>query len=146
MSLHRSLNEQPVLVASIVVVVDVAFNGRDQLFPISEGTPVVALTFQGSPEPFHRAIVNAAANTRHALRHSAIQQLLVKDPASVLKSSVTVEQWMCIRIFQNSLIKSIENELIVIPVTNDIADNSSVAQIQNRTQIELVNGWTFRTI
>lgn len=53
------------------------------------------------------------------------------------------EQRVCIRIFQNSFIKRVKNQLVVISVTNNIADDSPVTQIENRTQIELVDNWTF---
>ena len=46
---------------------------------------------------------------------------------------------MCIWIFPNAFIKGIENELVAIPITDDIADDSPVAQIKDCTQIELVN-------
>lgn len=77
------------------------------------------------------------------LCHSGIQKLLVEGSAGVLESSVTVEQWVSIWIFQNSFIKRIKNQLVVIPVTNNIADNSPVTQIEDRAQIELVDNRAF---
>ena len=143
MSLHRCLDKQTVLVTAVVVVINVIFNGGNQLFPAGECLSVIAFTFQDSPEALHRAIVNTAANTGHTLRHSGIQQLLVKGSAGVLESTVTVEQWVSIWIFQNSFIKRIKNQLVVIPVTNNVADDSPVTQIEDRTQIELVDNWAF---
>ena len=139
MSLHRCLDEQTVLVTAVVVVINVIFNSGNQLFPAGECLSVIAFTFQDSPEALHRAIVNTAANTGHTLRHSGIQQLLVESSAGVLESTVTVEQWVSIWIFQNSFIKRIKNQLVVIPVTNNIADNSPVTQIEDCAQIELVD-------
>ena len=143
MSLHRCLDEQTVLVTAVVVVINVIFNSGNQLFPAGECLSVIAFTFQDSPEALHRAIVNTAANTGHTLRHSGIQQLLVESSAGVLESTVTVEQWVSIWIFQNSFIKRIKNQLVVIPVTNNIADNSPVTQIEDRAQIELVDNRAF---
>ena len=143
MSLHRSLNKQAVLVTAIIVVVDIVLNGRNQLFPVGKSMSVIAFALQNSPEPFHRAVVNAAANTGHTLCHPGIQQFLVEGSAGVLESTVAVEQRVCIRIFQNSFIKRVKNQLVVISVTNNIADDSPVTQIENRTQIELVDNWTF---
>ena len=91
MSLHRSLNKQAVLVTTVIVVVDIIFNGRNQLFPAGKSVSVIAFSLQDSPEAFHWAIVNAAANAGHALCHSSIQQFLVKGSAGVLVSSVAVE-------------------------------------------------------
>ena len=65
MSLHGSLDEQPVLVTAVVVVVNIAFNRGNELFSACKSMPIIALTLQDSPEAFHRAVVNAAANTGH---------------------------------------------------------------------------------
>ena len=75
--------------------------------------------------------------------HPGIQQFLVEGSAGVLESTVAVEHRVCIRIFQNSFIKRVKNQLVVISVTNNIADDSPVTQVENRTQIELVDNWTF---
>ena len=137
MSLHGSLDEQPVLVTAVVVVVNIAFNRGNELFSACKSMPIIALTLQDSPEAFHQAVVNAAANTGHTLCHPGIQQFLVEGSAGVLESTVAVEQRVCIRIFQNSFIKRVKNQLVVISVTNNIADDSPVTQIENRTQIDL---------
>ena len=105
--------------------------------------PIIALTLQDSPEAFHRAVVNAAANTGHTLCHPGIQQFLVEGSAGVLESTVAVEQRVCIWIFQNGFIQGIKNKIIVIPVTNDITDDSPVTQVKDGTQIEFVDNWTF---
>lgn len=143
MSLHRCLDEQTVLVTAVVVVVNIAFNRGNELFSACKSMPIIALTLQDSPEAFHRAVVNAAANTGHALRHTGIQQFLVEDSTGVLESTIAVEQRVSIWIFQNSFIKRIKNQLVVVPVTNNIADDSPVTQIEDRTQIELVDNWAF---
>ena len=131
------------LVTAIIVVVNIAFNRGNELFSAGKSVSVIALSLQDSPETFHRAIVNAASNTGHTLCHSGIKKLLVEGSAGVLESAVTVEQRVCIRIFQNSFIKRIENQLVVVPVTNNVADDSPVTQIKNCTQIEFVDNWTF---
>ena len=120
-----------------------SFNRGNELFSACKSMPIIALTLQDSPEAFHRAVVNAAANTGHTLCHPGIQQFLVEGSAGVLESTVAVEQRVCIRIFQNSFIKRVKKQLVVISVTNNIADDSPVTQIENRTQIELVDNWTF---
>src|SRR5699024_2801521 len=56
---------------------------------------------------FHRAIVNAAANTRHTLCHASIDQPLVEVSVGILKSTVTVEDRMRIRISLDCLCKSV---------------------------------------
>lgn len=143
MSLHRCLNEQTVLVTAVVVVINVIFNGGNQLFPAGECLSVIAFTFQDSPEALHRTIVNTAANTGHTLRHTGIQQLLVEGSAGVLESTIAVEQRMRIWIFQNGFVKGIKDQLVVISVAENVADNSAITQVKDCTQIELVDNWTF---
>ena len=92
MSLHGSLDEQSVLVTAVVVVVNIVFNRGNELFSACKSMPIIALTLQDSPEAFHRAVVNAAANTGHTLCHPGIQQFLVEGSAGVLESTVAVEQ------------------------------------------------------
>ena len=58
--------------------------------------------------------------------------------AGVLEASVTVEEWVRVRICRNGQIKGVKYERFVIPVSNHIGNNASVAQIQNRAQIQLV--------
>ena len=143
MSLHRCLYEQAVLVTAVIVVVNVVLNGQDQLLTACERVSIVALSFENTPEAFHRAIVNAATNTRHTLRHPCIQQLLVEDSAGILVPTVTVEQRMCIWIFPNCLVKGFKDQFVVISVAENIADDPAVTQIKDCTQIELVDDRSF---
>ena len=135
MSLHRCLDEQTVLVTAVVVVINVIFNGGNQLFPAGECLSVIAFTFQDSPEALHRAIVNTAANTGHTLRHTGIQQFLMEDSTGVLESTIAVEQRMRIWIFLNGFVKGIKDQLVVISVAENVADNSAITQVKDCTQI-----------
>ena len=46
---------------------------------------------------------------------------------------------MCVRICFYSLVKGLKYKSIVIAVTYDIGNDSPVAKIQNRTQVDLMN-------
>ena len=72
MSLHWCLDEETVLVAAVVVIVNVSFNRRNEGFPVCKCVPVVTFSFEDAPEAFHRAVVNAVSHTRHTLRHTSI--------------------------------------------------------------------------
>ena len=115
------------LVAAVVVIVNVVFNRRNEGFPVCECVPVVTFSFEDAPEAFHRAIVNAATHTRHTLRHASIQQFFVKSSAGILVSSVTVEQWVRIRIFQNCFVKGVKDQIVVVAVAETVTDNPTVA-------------------
>ena len=97
--------------------------------------PVVAFSFKDTPKSLHRAVVNAAANTGHALRHTGIQQFLVEDSTGVLESTIPVEQRMRIWIFLNGFVKGIKDQLVVISVAENLADNSAITQVKDHTQI-----------
>ena len=58
------------------------------------------------------------SHTRYTLRHTSIQQFLVKGSAGVLVSTITVEQRVRIWIFLNDLVKDVEDQFVVISVTN----------------------------
>lgn len=61
----------------------------------------------------------------------------MEDMICVLETSVTVEERVRVRICRNRQIKSVKYERIVVPVSNHIGNNASVAEIQNRAQIQL---------
>ena len=65
-------------------------------------------------------------------------QLLVKDTACVLKASVTMENWMCTRVFLQRFVKGLEYQGIVVSVTKYIGDDSAVTQVEDCTQVNLV--------
>ena len=111
MSLHWCLDEQAVLVAAIVVIVNVVLNRRKETFP-AKCMSIVTFSFEDTPEAFHRAIVNAVSHARHTWRQTSVQQFLVEDSASVLVPAVTVEHRMCIWIFLNCLVKSVKDQLV----------------------------------
>ena len=61
----------------------------------------------------------------------------MEDMICVLETSVTVEERVRVRICRNRQIKSVKYERIVVPVSNHIGNNASVAEIQYRAQIQL---------
>ena len=75
-------------------------------------------------------------HTGHTLRHPRLHKLLVKCPVRVLKTSVTMEQGMCVWIGLNRLVKGFENQRIVVALTKYIGHDAPVTEIQNGTQIE----------
>ena len=73
----------------------------------------MAFPFQDVPEALHRAVINAASNTGHALRHPCLHKLIVKYSARVLKTSVIMEQGMCVWI-------GLDRYLMLVSGTPDI--------------------------
>ena len=92
-----------------VIVADVVLNSRNQILPGRESPSMVLFALQDAPEAFHRTIVNAVSHSGHALLHMVFLKPYRELLASVLKSSVTMEQWMGVRLQGYSLIKSVHD-------------------------------------
>ena len=64
---------------------------------------------------------------------------MVKGLVGVLKTTVTVEQWMCIRIGFHCSLECVKHNRVVVVVTNNIRNDTSVVQVKDGTQIDFVN-------
>ena len=126
MLFHRCQNAKVTLEMFRVVVMDITANHFHQFSTIRETLSIITLSLQDAPKSFHRAIVNAAANTRHTLYHASINQPLVEVSVSILKSTVTVEDRMRIRISLDCLCKSVEHKFVVVCIPNRKGNNTSV--------------------
>ena len=114
---HGRQNAQISLYTTIIVVRNVGMNHIHKFFLAGETPPIVSLPFQYPTESLHGTIINAVGNTGHTLRHPRLHKLLVKCPIRILKTSVAMEQGMCVRIRLNRLVKGFENQRIVVALT-----------------------------
>lgn len=121
-----------------IVVTDVAFNHPNQFLLTGKASAIIALPFQDSPEALHRAVVDAVSHTGHTLCHPGLLEFMVKCPAGILKPSVTMEQWMSVRIGFDSLVKGFVDKRIIIALADRVGHDATVTKIQNSAQIELV--------
>ena len=126
MLFHRCQNAKVTLETFRVVVMDIIANHFHQFSTVRETPSIITLSFQDAPKSFHGAIVNAAANTRHTLCHASIDQPLVEVSVGILKSTVTVEDRMCIRIALDCLCKSVEDKFVIVCIPNHKGNNMSV--------------------
>ena len=126
MLFHRCQNAKVTLETFRVVVMDITANHFHQFSTTRETLSIITLSLQDAPKSFHRAIVNAAANTRHTLYHASIDQPLVEVSVGILKSTVTVEDRMRIRISLDCLCKSVEHKFVVVCIPNRKGNNTSV--------------------
>jgi len=104
---------------------------------------IVTLTLQDTPESFHRPVVNTLRYAGHTLRHPGFFQLVMEGSVCVLKATVRMEDGVCIRVFLHSPIKGFEYKRIVVSVSNHKGDDTPVIEIQNGTEINLVDFNTF---
>ena len=82
---------------------------------------------------------NAVCYAGHTLRHTCLYELVVEGTVGILKPSVTVEEGMRVRIGFYSLIKGLENQRIIVALTEHIGHDTPVAKVENGAQIEFVH-------
>ena len=139
MLFHRRQDTQIALHPPGVVVMDIVLDRLNKLPLTGELSAVIAFPLQNAPEALHRAVVNAMRHTGHTLRHACLYELVVESAVGVLEPSVAVEQRMRVRRSLHSLIKSLENQWIVVALIEHVRHNTPVTEIQNGAQIEFVN-------
>ena len=110
----------------MVVVINIIRNHLNQRISTGKAFPIISFSLKNSPKAFHRTVINAFGNTRHALYHTGFYYLLVKIPAGVLEPSVAVKNWMGFRIRLNRFVESIIYQLIIIAVPDLKSRNPTV--------------------
>ena len=143
MLLHRCQHTQVALYAAVVVVSDIALNHGNEIVPACKSLAIVSFSLEDSPEPLHRAVVNALGHSGHTLLHLCCLQPVIEGSVGVLKTSVTVKQRVCVRVGLNSSIQCVKYKRIIVAVTDNVSNDPAVIQIQNRTQIHLVYNRSF---
>ena len=68
---------------------------------------------------------------------------MVKGSVGVLEGTVTVKQWGCVWIGLQSSFECVEYNRVVVAVTNNIRNDTSVIQVEDCTQIDFVDFNTF---
>ena len=143
MLFHRCQSAKVTLETFRVVVMDITANHFHQFSTIRETLSIITLSLQDAPKSFHRAIVNAAANTRHTLYHASIDQPLVEVSVGILKSTVTVEDRMRIRISLDCLCKSVEHKFVVVCIPNRKGNKTSVISVKDIAQRNFLHSVSF---
>ena len=143
MLLDRGNHPESALKPFGVVVRDVFHDHIDQSFPVCKAFSVISLPLQDAPESLHRSIVDASASTGHALRHPCLFKFGVELTVRVLVPPVTMEERMGAWIGRYGLIQSLEYQRIVVVVTDHCRNDTAVIEIQDCTEIDLVNHRTF---
>ena len=138
MLFHRSEYAEIPLEPFGVVVLNEFINHGNKTDFVREAFSVIPFSLQDTPESLHWAIINAFGNPGHTLGHASFSQHMVEWTACILESSVAVAQWMCVRVCGNRCPECVKHQRIVIGIPDHIADNSSVIQIQNGTEIYLL--------
>ena len=138
MLFHRSKYTKVPLEPFGVVVLNEILNHSNQAGPDSKALPVIPFPLQDAPETLHRSVINALGDSGHTLGHAGFGQHMVECAISILESSVTVAQRVSIRVCSDCFPECVKHQWIVIGIPDHIADNSSVIQIQDGTEIYLL--------
>ena len=129
MLFHRRQDTQIALHPPGVVVMDIVLDRLNKLPLTGEPSAVIAFPLQNAPEALHRTVINAMRHAGHALRHPCLHELVAESAVGVLETSVAVEQRMRVRRSLHSLIKSLENQRIVVVLTEHVRHNTPVAKV-----------------
>ena len=142
MGLHGGQNPQSVLETARVVVDDVIFNHTDQGLPTGKAPAVVPFPLEDAPEPLHGAVVDALANSGHALGHPGGGQLVMKDLGGIGTAPVAVEQGMGAGVGFQGPVQGTVYQSGIVGIPDGIGDDPPVTQIQDGAQIELAHDGT----
>ena len=138
MLFHRSEHTKVPLEPFCIVIPNKILNHSNQTCSVSEAFSVILFPLQNTPESFHRSVINALGNPGHTLGHAGFGQHMVEFAVSILEASVTVAQRVSIRVCRDCCPECVKHQRIVIGISDHIADNSSVIQIQDGTEIYLL--------
>lgn len=94
--------------------------------------------FQNIPESFHWTYYLYIWLFGHTLYHTRSLKLGMKVLIGILKSSIRMIQRCCSRISSDHFIKHIEDQRIVIVLTDHICDNLTVIEIKDRVKIHFM--------
>ena len=108
------------LVSLVIVVINIVFDHRHELFTATKSVAIVTLSLKDPPKSFHWSIVDALRYSGHTLSHAGILQLGMECPVSVLESAVAVAKRRSSRISGYGLIECSENKWIIVAVTDHI--------------------------
>lgn len=139
MFLHRRQNTQVSLQPPVVIVLDVVLYHLHERILVCKTSAIVSFSLQDAPEAFHRTVVDTLCHSGHALHHSRLFKLFMKDPVCVLESSVGMEKRSRTRVLDNSPVKRIEYQSVIIGGPDDVGYDPSVIQVKDGTQIDLMD-------
>ena len=120
MLLNRSQYSESSLVSLVVVVINIVFDHRHELFTATEAIAIISFSFKDPPESFHWPIVDALGYSGHTLSHAGILQLGMECPVGVLESAVAVAKRGSSRISGYGLIECSENKWIIVTIADHI--------------------------
>ena len=139
MLFHRCEDAEVALNAPIIIVMNIILDHVDQFFLAGKALAVITFPFQDAPKTLHWTVVNALGHAGHTLGHACLLQLVMEGAVGILKTPVTMKEWMCTRIGFYRLVKGLENQRIIIAVTHYIGNDATVIEIKNRAEIDLVH-------
>lgn len=129
MLFHRRQDTQIALDTSCVVIANILLDHLNKLVLAGEPSAVIAFPLQNALEALYRTVVNTMRHTGHTLRHACLYELVVESAVGVLEPSVAVEQRMRVRIGLHRFVEGLENQQIVVVLTEHVRHNTPVAKV-----------------
>lgn len=83
--------------SAIVVIVHIIRDPCDQLRATHKFLAVIPFSFNHSPKPFHRTIIDTFSNTRHTLCHFSFNDSFIKILMCILESTITMKERVRLR-------------------------------------------------
>ena len=114
---------------------DKLLDGIHEFLVVVKVVEIVHLTLLDAPEALHRTVIDTSSHPGHTLLHSLFVQLGLKLLARILEATVTMEQWVRIRILFHGQIEGLKYQLVIVTLTNCKRNNVSTFQIKNCAEI-----------
>ena len=121
-----------------VVEVDVVGDGLGKGVVVVELVKVIHLTFEGAPEGFHGAVVDAHARTGHALEHALVEEFDFEFWIGVLEAAVAVNERVGVGVFGDGTVKGGEDEAVVVAWADVVGDDVVGFEIKNGGEVEFL--------
>ncbi len=126
------------LAAACVVEVDVVGDGLSEGVVVVELVKVVHFAFEGAPEGFHGAVVDAHAGAGHALEHALVEEFDFEFGVGVLKAAVAVHERVSVGVFGDGAVESGEGEAVVVAGADVVGDDVVGFEVKDGGEIEFL--------
>ena len=121
-----------------IVEVDVVGDGLGKGVVVVELVKMVHLTFEGAPEGFHGAVVDAHARTGHALEHALVKEFDFEFWIGVLETAIAVDERVSVGVFGDGTVKGGKNKAVVVAWADVVGDNVVSFEIKNGREVEFL--------
>lgn len=99
---------------------------------------MVHFAFEGAPEGFHGAVVDAHAGAGHALEHALIEEFDFEFGVGVLKAAVTVHERVSVGVFGDGAVEGGEDKAVVVAGADVVGDDVVGFEVEDGGEVEFL--------